>query len=103
MDELTLRDITRWRNELAKTRHINTVRNYITRLRSVLNYCSIRGIECLDVRLVPIPERAATVPTFIASDLNLPRKDLDMYLGGFKIPDEVIDAIEQLYAEAKRG
>jgi hypothetical protein len=52
---------------------------------------------------VPIPERAATVPTFIASDLNLPRKDLDMYLGGFKIPDEVIDAIEQLYAEAKRG
>jgi hypothetical protein len=52
---------------------------------------------------VPIPKRAATVPTFIASDLNLPRKDLDMYLGGFKIPDEVIDAIEQLYAEAKRG
>lgn len=39
----------------------------------------------------------------LASDLNLPRKDLDMYLGGFKIPDEVIDAIEQLYAEAKRG
>lgn len=68
IDELTLRDITRWRNELAKTRHINTVRNYITRLRSVLNYCSIRGIECLDVRLVPIPKRAATVPTFISSD-----------------------------------
>lgn len=39
----------------------------------------------------------------LARDLNLPRKDLDMYLGGFKIPDEVIDAIEQLYAEAKRG
>jgi phage terminase small subunit len=43
------------------------------RLRSVLNYCSIRGIECLDVRLVPIPKQTATVPTFIASDLNLPR------------------------------
>ena len=39
----------------------------------------------------------------LASDLNLPRKDLDMYLGGFKIPDEVIDAIELLYAEAKRA
>ena len=39
----------------------------------------------------------------LASDLNILRKDLDMYLGGFKIPDEVIDAIEQLYAETKRG
>lgn len=68
IEELTLRDITKWRNELAKTRHINTVRNYITRLRSVLNYCSIRGIKCLDVRLVPIPKREATVPTFLSSE-----------------------------------
>lgn len=68
IEELTLADIRRWRNELAKTRHINTVRNYITRLRAVLNYCSIRGVKCLDVRLVPIPKREATVPTFLSSE-----------------------------------
>lgn len=68
IEELTLADIRRWRNELSKTRHINTVRNYITRLRAVLNYCSIRGIKCLDVRLVPIPKREATVPTFISNE-----------------------------------
>lgn len=39
----------------------------------------------------------------LAVDLTISRKDLEMYLGGFKIPDEVIDAIEQLYAETKRG
>lgn len=68
IEELTLADIRRWRNELSKTRHINTVRNYITRLRAVLNYCSIRGVKCLDVRLVPIPKREATVPTFISNE-----------------------------------
>jgi integrase/recombinase XerD len=68
IEELTLADIRRWRNELSKTRHINTVRNYITRLRAVLNYCSIRGVQCLDVRLVPIPKREATVPTFLSSE-----------------------------------
>lgn len=39
----------------------------------------------------------------LANDLAIKKQDLDMYLGGFTIPDEVIDAIEQLYAEAKRG
>ena len=39
----------------------------------------------------------------LAKDLAIKKQDLDMYLGGFKITDEVIDAIEQLYAEAKRG
>lgn len=39
----------------------------------------------------------------LAGDLTISRKELDMYLGGFTIPDEIIDAIEQLYAEATRG
>lgn len=39
----------------------------------------------------------------LAKDLAIKKQELDMYLGGFTIPDGVIDAIEQLYAETKRG
>ena len=66
IEELTLQDVTRWRNELAKGRKVNSIRVYVIRLRAVLSYLNIRGITCLDARLVPVPKREATVPVFLA-------------------------------------
>lgn len=65
IEELTLQDVTRWRNELAKGRKMNSIRVYVIRLRAVLGYLNIRGITCLDARLVPVPKREATVPVFL--------------------------------------
>lgn len=65
IERLTLQDIRCWHNELAKTRRINSIRVYIIRLRAVLSYLNIRGITCLDARLVPVPKREATVPVYL--------------------------------------
>lgn len=66
ISELTLYDIRCWSEELRKRRTINTIRVYIIRLRAVLAYLNIRDIPCLDARLVPVPQREATVPTFLS-------------------------------------
>lgn len=62
---LTLLDIRRWREYIAKGRQNNSVRVYIIRLRAVIGYLNIRGIECLDVRLIPVPKREPTVPVYL--------------------------------------
>lgn len=66
ISELTLYDIRCWSEELRKRRTVNTVRVYIIRLRAVLAYLNIRAVPCLDARLVPVPQREATVPTFLS-------------------------------------
>lgn len=66
ISELSLLEIRSWREELLKTRCINGVRVYIIRLRAVLAYLNIRKIPALDARLVPVPQREATVPTFLS-------------------------------------
>lgn len=66
--ELTTEDIGRWTKELEKSRCLNTVRNYLTRLRVVLDYCQLRDIPALKAALVPIPKRDATVPIFLTEN-----------------------------------
>ena len=66
--ELTTEDIGRWTKELEKTRCTNTIRNYLTRLRVVLDYCQLRDIPALKAALVPIPKRDATVPVFLTEN-----------------------------------
>lgn len=68
ISELTLADIREWQAQLSKTRGANTIRVYIIRLRAVMGYLNIRKIPCMDVRLVPVPQREATVPTFLDED-----------------------------------
>lgn len=65
ISELTLNEIRDWREELLKTRGINSVRVYIIRLRAVLSYLNIRKLPALDARLVPVPQREPSVPTFL--------------------------------------
>lgn len=62
---LTLADIRSWREYISRGRRANSVRVYMIRLRAVLGYLNILGVECLDVRLVPVPKREATVPVYL--------------------------------------
>lgn len=65
MDELKIEDISAWVKEIRKTRCLNTVRNYITRLRVVTDYCALLDIPCIKTGLIPIPKREATIPAFL--------------------------------------
>ena len=65
ISELTMQDIRRWRESMSKTRQPNTIRVYIVRVRAVIRYLNIRGIECIDARLIPVPKRDATVPVYL--------------------------------------
>ena len=65
ISELSLLDIRHWREALGRTRQQNSIRVYILRLRAVIGYLNVRGIECIDARLIPIPKREATVPVYL--------------------------------------
>lgn len=66
VSKLTVEDVSKWVKEMRKTRCLNTVRTYITRLRCVLAYCELRGIPCLNPALIPMPKRDETVPVFLS-------------------------------------
>jgi site-specific recombinase XerD len=68
MSEITIQDISYWVREMRKTRCLNTVRNYITRLRVVASYCELLDIPCIKSALIPIPKREATVPAFLTEE-----------------------------------
>lgn len=65
MAEITIDDVARWEKWLNKSRCLNTVRNYITRLRVVADYMALLGVPSIKAALIPIPRREATVPTFL--------------------------------------
>ena len=65
IESLTVSDVRRWHSEISKNRRPNSVRVYVLRLRAVLGYLNIRGYECLDARLIPVPKREATVPVYL--------------------------------------
>lgn len=64
--ELNMLDIRRWREVLSHNRRPNSIRVYILRLRAVLGYLNVLGVDCIDARLIPIPKREATVPVFLS-------------------------------------
>jgi site-specific recombinase XerD len=65
IEQLELADVRDWIEKIKHGRANNSVRVYVIRLRAVLTYLDIRGVKCLDARLVPVPKRDATVPTFL--------------------------------------
>ena len=65
VESLTLAEIRAWRDAMARKRRTNSVRVYVIRLRAVIGYLNLRGIECLDARLIPVPQREATVPVYL--------------------------------------
>lgn len=65
MQTLDFETVRRWKIDLEKTRSDLTVRNYIVRLRVVLQYLHVRRIPCLPVSQVPVPQVADKIPDFI--------------------------------------
>ena len=68
IDDLSFELVRKWKIDLEKCRSPLTVRNYIVRLRVVLQYLSIRGVKCLSVEQVPVPRRIDKIPTFLSAE-----------------------------------
>lgn len=67
VENFGLEEFKQWRKESAGKRCINTIRNDIVRIRSVLKYLELRDIPCLKSALLPVPKRVDTVPTYLTA------------------------------------
>lgn len=67
MADITIDDVAKWIRELQKRRCLNTVRNYITRLRVVADYMALLGVPSIKAAIIPIPKREATIPAFLTA------------------------------------
>ena len=68
IEELSLEDVQKWSSEILVGRAWNTVRNDVVRLRSVLKYLDLNGVECLNPELIPVPKREEVTRDFLTSD-----------------------------------
>lgn len=68
IEELSLEDVQKWSSEILVGRAWNTVRNDVVRLRSVLKYLNLNGIDCLNPELIPVPKREEVTRDFLTSD-----------------------------------
>lgn len=69
LEALRIEDIYRYQKHLRNSgRGQNTVHNYICSLRAVLRYHRIRGLECMNYELIPVPKRVDVEKTFCTSE-----------------------------------
>lgn len=67
MADISIADVSKWIKELQKHRCLNTVRNYITRLRVVADYMALLDVPSIKSALIPIPKREPTIPAFLTA------------------------------------
>ena len=65
IEDITSSDISAWYKFLSRNRSQNTVRNYISTIREVLDYMNLRGSNCLKKALIPAPKRLDHIPEFL--------------------------------------
>ena len=74
IEEINLDMIFRWRGNLStrklpdgrsSKRAPNTIRCYILRIRAVLKYLELIGVECMNYELIPIPKREDICRTYL--------------------------------------
>ena len=68
IEDITSSDISAWYKFLSRNRSQNTVRNYISTIREVLDYMNLRGSNCLKKALIPAPKRLDHVPEFLTPE-----------------------------------
>lgn len=68
IESLTFPLIRDWKIALERTRSPETVRNYIVRLRVVLQYLADRGHSVVPTSQIPVPKRGDKVPDFITKE-----------------------------------
>lgn len=67
ISSIKVSDIGKWFIFLSKERGQNTVRNYICSLRSLIGYCNLRGENCINKDLIPVPKRLPNIPEFLTA------------------------------------
>lgn len=68
VERLTIKEISDWKKDLERDRSQNTVRLFVMKLRNVISYLNKRGIDTINVDLVPLPKRQETVPVFLTEE-----------------------------------
>lgn len=68
IESLSFPMIRDWKEALSKCRSPETVRNYIIKLRVVLDYLQKQGIPVLNPDQIPVPKRQDKVPVFLSAD-----------------------------------
>lgn len=68
IEDITSSDISAWYKFLSRNRSQNTVRNYISTIREVLDYMNLRGSNCLKKALIPAPKRLDHIPEFLTPE-----------------------------------
>jgi integrase/recombinase XerD len=98
IESLSFRMVRDWKLHLDKNRSPATVRNYVIRLRVVLEHLNRRGYKVLDANVVPVPKRIQKVPvclsreqvtTFISSTKSLKNKAIIslLYASGLRVSE----------------
>ena len=76
ISQLTIDDVSLWVHSIQERRKAdgsvvsrspNTIRNDIIRLRVILDYMRLRGYDCLNPRLIPVPKREDNVREFLTA------------------------------------
>ena len=65
LDRLKIRE---WRTKLSTTRSSDTVRNYVIKLRVVLEYLRKEGYNVVDPDNIPVPQRAERIVKHLTPD-----------------------------------
>ena len=68
VEKLTIKEISDWKKDLERDHSQNTVRLFVMKLRNVISYLNKRGIDTINVDLVPLPKRQETVPVFLTEE-----------------------------------
>lgn len=68
IEKLNLADVQMWSSELLIGRAWNTVRNDVVRLRAVLKYLHLIGVNCMDPELIPVPKREEVIRDFLTAE-----------------------------------
>lgn len=74
--QLTMDDVAKWGeslqfrtvNGVKVSRKQNTIRNDLTRLKTVLRYMRRRGYDCMDPELIPVPKREDAVRPWLTPE-----------------------------------
>lgn len=68
VEKLTIKEISEWKKDLERDHSQNTVRLFVMKLRNVISYLNKRGIDTINVDLIPLPKRQETVPVFLTEE-----------------------------------
>jgi site-specific recombinase XerD len=67
IDALTMQDIRKWREWLNQGRGVNTIREYLSKLRMVLKHLEAEGYEVISYKRIGLPSKEPKTPAYLTS------------------------------------